>query len=194
MSTRSDFAAAERSVGLLQSLAERWWAFLLRGLVALVFGLMALFWPAVTLVALVLLYGAYALADGVIAIIAAVRGRSVVPRWWLILVGVFGILAGLVTFIWPNITAFALVVIIGAWALTYGVFEVVGAIRLRKEIDNEWLLVLHGVLAVIFGAAMVLLPGAGALALVFVISWFAIVSGVLLLVFAWRLKKHARAA
>jgi uncharacterized membrane protein HdeD (DUF308 family) len=194
MSTRSDFAAAEGSMGLLQSLAERWWAFLLRGLVAVAFGLMALLWPAVTLVALVLLYGAYALADGVIAIIAAVRGRSVLPRWWLVLVGALGIVAGVVTFIWPNITAFALVVIIGAWALIYGVFEIVGAIRLRKEIDNEWLLVLHGVLAVIFGAAMVLLPGAGALALVFVIGWFAIVSGVLLLVFALRLKKHTRAA
>lgn len=195
MATRSDFAPGSAAFLLLPALAENWWMFLLRGIAAIAFGLLSLFWPVLTLLALVLMYGAYAFVDGVFAIVAAARGRGgPMPRWWLALVGALGVFAGLATFFWPDITALVLIAIIGAWALVSGVFEIVGAIRLRKEIDNEWLLILHGVLGVLFGLFVLVQPGAGGLALVWVIGGFALVSGLLLVSFAFRLKKHARAA
>jgi len=113
------------------------------------------------------------------------------PRWWLALVGVLGIVAGLLTYAWPGLTALALLTVIGVWALLYGVSEIVGAIRLRKEIDNEWLLLIHGVLAALFGLMVLVRPGAGALALIWLIASFALASGVLLIALAFRLKSIA---
>ena len=100
-------------------------------------------------------------------------------------------LAGLLTFFWPEITALVLLMFIGAWALIHGVFEIIGAIRLRKEIDNEWMLILSGALSVLFGAAMLVMPSAGALALIWVIGAYSIIFGILFVGFAFRLKKHA---
>jgi uncharacterized membrane protein HdeD (DUF308 family) len=172
-------------------LARHWWVFLIRGLVAIVFGLVGFFYPAATLFTLVLFYGAYALVDGVFAIVSAVRGEEGMgPRWWLAAVGVLGIIAGLVTYLMPGLTTLVLLTVIGVWALLYGVSEIVGAIRLRKEIDNEWLLMMHGALAVLFGLMVLFRPGAGALALIWVIASFAFASGVLLVALAFRLKSH----
>ena len=172
-------------------LARHWWVFLIRGLVAIAFGLVAFFYPGITLVTLVLLYGAYALVDGVFAVVAAVRGKEGMgPRWWLALVGVLGIVAGLVTYLYPGLTTLVLLTVIGIWALLYGITEIIGAIRLRKEIDNEWLLMMHGALAVLFGLMVLFRPGAGALALVWLIASFAFASGVLLIALAFRLKSH----
>jgi uncharacterized membrane protein HdeD (DUF308 family) len=172
-------------------LARHWWVFLVRGLVAIAFGLVAFFYPGVTLVMLVLLYGVYALVDGVFAVIAAVRGKEGMgPRWWLALVGVLGIIAGLVTYFWPGLTALVLLTVIGVWALLYGITEIIGAIRLRKEIDNEWMLMMHGALAVLFGLMVLFRPGAGALALIWLIASFAFASGVLMIALAFRLKSH----
>ena len=172
-------------------LARHWWVFLIRGLVAIAFGLVAFFYPGITLVTLVLLYGAYALVDGVFAVVAAVRGKEGVgPRWWLALVGVLGIVAGLVTYLYPGLTTLVLLTVIGIWALLYGITEIIGAIRLRKEIDNEWLLMMHGALAVLFGLMVLFRPGAGALALIWLIASFAFASGVLLIALAFRLKSH----
>ena len=183
--------AALRSAGL-PALARNWWVFLIRGLVAVAFGLLGLFYPAATLVAFVLVYGTFALVDGVFAIISAARGKEGMgSRWWLALVGVLGIVAGLATYFWPGITALALLMVIGVWALIYGLFEIIGAIRLRKEIDNEWLLLMHGVLAVLFGVLVLARPGAGALALIWLIASFALASGIVLVVFAFALKKRA---
>jgi uncharacterized membrane protein HdeD (DUF308 family) len=176
---------------LLHALAKNWWLLLLRGIAAIIFGILAFAWPGITLLTLVILYGAYALVDGVIAIAAAIRGEGgPQPRWWLVVVGILGILAGLMTFFWPGITALVLLMFIGAWALVHGIFEIIGAIRLRKEIDNEWMLILSGVLSVIFGAAMLFMPGAGALALIWVIGAYSIIFGILFVGFAFRLKKH----
>ena len=175
---------------MLHALEKNWWLFLLRGVVAILFGGLALTWPAITLVALTLVYGAYALADGILAIIAAIKGGSVAPRWWLALVGVVGILFGALTLLWPGITALILLFLIAGWSIASGVMQIVGAIRLRKEIPNEWLLVAGGVLSVLFGIVLFLFPGAGALGLVFTIGVFAIVYGVLLISFALRLRKH----
>jgi uncharacterized membrane protein HdeD (DUF308 family) len=188
----TSLARAALASSIVAPLARQWWVFLIRGIVALAFGLLGFFYPAATLVTLVLFYGAYALVDGVFAAVSAVRGKEGMgPRWWLALVGVLGIVAGLVTFAWPGITTLALLTVIGVWALIYGVFEIVGAIRLRKEIDNEWLLLMHGALAVLFGLVVLLRPGAGALALIWLIASFAFASGVLLIGLAFRLKKVA---
>ena len=195
MAAPSNMARASMGLALLPALARNWWVFLVRGLVAIVFGLVALAWPGATLVTLVLFYGVFALIDGVFAVIAAIRGKGDTgSRWWLAFVGLLGIVAGLVTYFSPGLTALALLVIIGIWALMYGVVEIVGAIRLRKEIDNEWMLIIHGALAALFGIIVLVRPGAGALALIWLIGAFAILSGVLLLAFAFTLKKHARAA
>ena len=177
---------------LLHALARNWWLLLLRGLASILFGVLAIFWPGITLVTLILLYGAFALADGVFAIVAAMRGEGgPMPRWWLVVVGLLGIAVGLMSFVWPGITALALMALIGAWALIRGVFEIVGAVRLRKEIDNEWMLILSGTLSVLFGALVLIMPGAGALALVWLIGAYAIVAGLALVGLAFRLKGHA---
>jgi len=177
---------------LLHGLAKNWWLLLLRGIAAIVFGILAFAWPGITLLSLVILYGAYALVDGVLSIAAAIGGGGgATPRWWLVVVGLLGIAAGLLTFFWPQITALVLLMFIGAWALIHGVFEIIGAIRLRKEIDNEWMLILSGALSVVFGAAMLVMPGAGALALIWVIGAYSIIFGILFVGFAFRLKKHA---
>jgi uncharacterized membrane protein HdeD (DUF308 family) len=178
---------------LLHGLAKNWWLLLLRGIAAIIFGILAFAWPGITLLSLVILYGAYALVDGVLSIAAAIGGGggAATPRWWLIVVGLLGIAAGLLTFFWPQITALVLLMFIGAWALIHGVFEIIGAIRLRKEIDNEWMLILSGALSVLFGAAMLIMPGAGALALIWVIGAYSIIFGILFVGFAFRLKKHA---
>jgi uncharacterized membrane protein HdeD (DUF308 family) len=165
---------------------------MLRGIAAVIFGVLAFVWPGVTLLTLVLFYGAYALVDGVFSLIAAFTGKSHGgAAWWLILVGLLGIAAGIVTFAWPGISAVVLIMLIGAWAVVCGIFEIIGAIQLRKEIDNEWLLILSGIVSVLFGFGVMAFPGAGALALVWVIAGFAIAFGILWIALALRLKKHA---
>jgi uncharacterized membrane protein HdeD (DUF308 family) len=176
---------------LLHALAKNWWLLLLRGIAAVAFGVLAFAWPGLTLYALILLYGAYALADGVIAIIAAITGNAPVGRWWLAIVGILGIAVGALIVMLPGVTALVLLFTIAGWAVAIGVLQIIGAIRLRKEIDNEWLLILSGAISVLFGLALVLHPGAGALALVWVIATYAIIAGVLYIGLALRLKKHA---
>jgi uncharacterized membrane protein HdeD (DUF308 family) len=180
---------------MLQALAKCWWLLLLRGIAAIVFGVLAFIWPGLTLVTLVLLYGAFALVDGVLALIAAFTGSArPAPTWWLVVVGLLGIAAGIVTFVYPGITAVLLVIFIGAWALVHGIFEIIGAIKLRKEIDNEWTLILGGVLSVLFGGLIMLAPGAGALGLIWAIAAYSIVFGILFVALALRLRKHNPAA
>ena len=180
---------------MLHALAKCWWLLLLRGIAAIIFGVLAFIWPGLTLVTLVLLYGAFALVDGVLSLIAAFSGSAKpVPTWWLIVVGLLGIAAGIVTFLWPGITAILLIYFIGAWALVHGIFEIIGAIQLRKEIDNEWMLILGGVLSVVFGAIVLIAPGAGALALIWVIASYSIVFGITFVALALRLRKHSHPA
>ena len=176
---------------MLHMLAKAWWLVLLRGIAGIVFGVLAFMWPGLTLITLVLFYGAYALVDGVLSLIAAFTGGTKpVPTWWLVVVGLMGIIAGLVTFMYPGITALVLIFFIGGWSIAHGVFEIVGAIKLRKEIDNEWWLILAGALSVIFGLIVLVAPGAGALALIWVIAAYSIVFGVLLVGLALKLRKH----
>jgi uncharacterized membrane protein HdeD (DUF308 family) len=174
----------------LRPLTRSWWLILLRGIASILFGIAAFVWPGLTVLALTLLYGAFAMADGILALGAAVTGsgeRSI-PTWWLVVIGLLGIAAGTVAFLWPGLTAFALVIMIGAWAVAIGVMQIIGAIWLRHEIEDEWLLIAAGILSVLFGAAVLLKPGAGALALAWAIGAFAILSGILLVAFALRIK------
>jgi len=178
-----------RSV-LASALAENWWLILLRGIAAILFGVLALIWPGVTIVTLVILFAAYALVDGVFALVAAIRGGTMFPRWWLALVGIAGVVAGLYSFFFPGAAALVLILLIGWWSIVKGVFEIVGAISLRKEIDNELMLIFAGALSVAFGIVVILFPGAGALALVWIIAIYAIIFGFAFVGLAFRLKRH----
>jgi uncharacterized membrane protein HdeD (DUF308 family) len=192
MQTTREMTAPLPGRPMLHALAKCWWLLLLRGIAAILFGVLAFAWPGLTLVTLVLLYGAFALVDGVISLIAAFSGSAKpVPTWWLVVVGVLGIAAGVVTFVWPGITAILLILFIGAWAFVHGIFEIIGAIQLRKEIDNEWMLILGGVLSVVFGLIVLFAPGAGALALIWVIAAYSIIFGITFVALALRLRKHS---
>jgi uncharacterized membrane protein HdeD (DUF308 family) len=144
---------------MVHALAKNWWLLLLRGIAAIIFGLLAFVWPGLTLLTLILFYGAFALVDGVLAIVAAIAGGAPAPRWWLAIVGILGIAAGLLTFLMPGLSALVLLFFIAGWAIATGVFQIIGAIRLRREIDNEWLLILSGVISVLFGVGVMLAPG-----------------------------------
>jgi uncharacterized membrane protein HdeD (DUF308 family) len=174
---------------MLEILARYWWVLLIRGIAAIAFGVLAFVWPGLTLATLILLFGAFALVDGVFALVTAIAGRRQDESWWLgILRGVIGIGIGVVTFVDPAITALALVLYIAAWALASGVLEIAAAIRLRNEIEGEWALALAGVLSIAFAGLLLWAPGAGALALLWWIAAWALVLGVLLVLESFKLR------
>ena len=178
---------------MLVVFTSSWWALVLRGLAAIGFGVLAFLWPHITLTALVFLWGAYALVDGVLAIAAGVKSHGENKRWWVLLLeGILGVAAGAIAFVIPGITALVLLIVIAAWAMVTGVFEIAAAIQLRKFIKGEWLLALAGVASVLFGFALLLSPGAGAIALVWLIGAYAIVFGVLLIGLGLRLHSLVR--
>lgn len=179
-----------QSPATLPEATGNWWALLFRGIFAVLFGLAALIWPGLTLFVLIVMYGAYALVDGVFAVVAGIRAGSGSRRWLLVAEGALGILAGLVVLAWPGIGAFAVLYIIAFWAIFGGIFRVVAAISLRREIDNEWAMALSGVLSIIFGVVLAVLPGVGLLSLVWVIGIFALGVGATLIVLAFRLRSH----
>jgi uncharacterized membrane protein HdeD (DUF308 family) len=164
-------------------LGRAWWMLILRGTVALLFGMLALFWPALTLLLLITLFSAYAIAGGVVAIVGAIRYRATHAGWWVpLLLGICSIGAGLIAALVPGITTLVLVAIIGANAIITGVFDLIAATRLRARVRNAWMLVLTGVLSLLFGVFVLLFPGAGALALVWLIGAYALFTGSLLFV------------
>ena len=177
---------------MLTQLTRNWWAVALRGVVAILFGVLALVWPSLTLGILVLFFGAYMFVDGVFAIIAAFTNRAGHDSWWILLIeGLMGIGAGIITFLRPGLASFALLFIIAFWAITTGVLEIVAAIRLRKEIQGEWLLALSGVISFVLGILLLLFPAAGILTVVWMIGWYAILFGAILLSLGWRLHQYA---
>jgi len=169
-------------------LARNWWAIALRGVAAIIFGIMALLMPAITLAALILLFGVFAVVEGIFSVIAAVRGHSGAPRWFLLLEGVVGIAAGVVAFVWPGLTAIVLLYVIAAWAIITGVLEIAAAARLHNRIRGEWWLVLGGILSVVAGVWMMRSPGSGALAVVLLIGAYVLLFGILQVVLAFRLR------
>jgi uncharacterized membrane protein HdeD (DUF308 family) len=173
-------------------LARSWWMLALQGVAALLFGVLALLWPGLTLLWLVAMFAAYAILTGAFALYGAVKNRTMDKGWWLILVlGLVSVAAGVLAIFYPGVTALALVLLMGVNALVTGAFEIAVAIRLRKTVPNEWLLILAGVISIVFGAFVLIFPGAGALALVWLISFYAMLSGVLLLSLAFRVKGWA---
>lgn len=174
---------------MLEQLTRNWWALALRGVVAILFALIAFSQPGITLVALVWLWGAYALVDGVFAVLTGVRAAGQHERWGMLLLeGISGIAAGLIAFAWTGITALVLVYLIAAWAIVTGSFAIVAAVRLREMIDGEWLLGVSGALSILLGVLIMARPGAGLVALVWMIGIYALVFGVVLLALAFRLR------
>src|SRR6185503_3686502 len=169
---------------LLHGLAQNWWAFLFRGILAIAIGVLAFMWPGITLVSLVLLFGIYAAADGILALASAITGHTPMPRWWLAIVGIAGLAAAFMAFTRPELTLAVLLIVIAAWAIVFGIMEIIGAIQLRKEIDNEWFLILSGIAAVIFGCILLFRPGLGTLTLIFTFGTFAVIEGLLLIGFS----------
>lgn len=174
----------------LAVLAKNWWIVALRGVAAILFGILTAIVPGLSLAALVMLFGAYALIEGGFNIIAAVRGATGDRPWWaLLLEGLVSVAAGVIAFVMPGLTALALVYLIAAWAVLTGVLEIAAAVRLRKHITGEWWLALTGVLSIAFGVLVSLYPGAGALVMVLWIGAYAIIFGVLLLIVAFKLRR-----
>ena len=174
-------------------LAHNWWSLVLRGVIAILLGLVTFAWPGITLGALVLLFGAYALIDGIISIIGAVRASAAHERWGALLIeGIAGIAAGIITAVWPSITAFALVCVIAAWAIVTGILEIIAAVELRKYIRGEWLLAVSGVASVLFGALMLAAPLAGALVIAIWVGAYALVFGAFLVALGFRLRSWTR--
>jgi uncharacterized membrane protein HdeD (DUF308 family) len=166
---------------------------ILRGIAALVFGIVVLAWPGLALATLLVMFGAFCLADGVLGVWAAISGGSD-HRWLQLVWALVSIGAGLATLLVPGVTAIALLFYIGAWAITSGALQIVSAIQLRREIEGEWLLMLNGLLAVAFGLLLFARPGAGAMAIVTILGVFAIVSGGALILLGWRARSFVHAA
>lgn len=176
-------------------LARVWWAVALRGILAIAFGILAILWPGMFWLAVVITFAAYALVDGVFALVAAVRGdRDAGPRWALVLEGIVSIGAGIVAFAWQGITEVVLLWVIAGWAIVTGVLGIVAAVKLRKEIRGEWALALSGILSIVLGAGLVVLPGPGLLVIAWWVGANSIVFGVLLVVLGVRLRGPARMA
>jgi uncharacterized membrane protein HdeD (DUF308 family) len=177
---------------LLRTLHRAWWLVLLRGVLAIVFGLIAWVWPKLTLFVLVAFWGAYALVDGALALVAGFRLRAENgPLWSVIVVGLLGIGAGAAALLWPGMTALVMLMFIASWAIAIGTFQIVTAVRLRREIENEWRMGVAGALSILLGVLLIMNPNAGWVTLVWLIGGFSIVFGVLLVMLAVRLKRHA---
>lgn len=169
--------------------SRSWWILALRGAIAILFGVLALFWPGLTLLGLVALFAAYALIGGAISVVGAARNRKKDDDWWWpFLLGLVSIGAGVIAVVHPGLTVLVLVLLIGANALITGVLDIVAAIRLRRTMRNEWLLALSGVASVLFGILVFLFPQAGALAVIWLISLYALITGALLLALGFRMR------
>jgi len=176
---------------MVETLTRNWWMWLIRGIAAIIFGILAFRWPGATIVVIGILFGAYALVDGIFAIFATVRAAQTQQRWWPFLIeGIVGILIAAITFYDIRITLLALYLTIAAWAILTGILEIVAAIQLRKHIANEIWLIIAGIASIAFGALMIYYPLAGALAIVWLIAAYAIVFGILMIGFALRLRGH----
>ncbi|GAB3507785.1 uncharacterized membrane protein HdeD (DUF308 family) [Amycolatopsis cihanbeyliensis] len=179
---------------MLELLRRQWWLVVLRGAVAVLFGILAVAWPGITVLALAVLWGAYVLVDGIAAAVIGLTGGPIpgADRWAHVLLGALGVLTGALALVWPEITVLVLLLLIAAWSIVAGVLQVAAAIRLRKVIDNEWLLALTGVIALALGVLLIVQPAEGALALVVAIGIFAAVWGMALIVLGFRLRSFGR--
>jgi uncharacterized membrane protein HdeD (DUF308 family) len=174
---------------MLSLVSRDWWVYAIRGIAAILFGIMALIWPALTLAVLVLLFGAYAFVDGVALLVALARGDVLARRhkWVTGLMGALGIGAAIVTLVLPGMTALTLLYVVAIWAIIMGILQIVAAIEFRREIDGELFMVFGGILSIAFGGVLVAFPGAGLLSLVWLVGFWAELFGFSSLGFAYRL-------
>jgi uncharacterized membrane protein HdeD (DUF308 family) len=174
---------------MIETLKRHWWVPVIRGIAAVVFGVIAFVYPGITIATLVLFFGAWVLIDGIFRVVGAIGHRASDPDWgWHIVIGIVGIIVGLLTFHAPQITALALIIYIAAWALMVGATEIAFAIKLRREIKGEWFLILMGLASIIFAILLLWNPIAGAAAVIWLIAWYAVILGILAIFFGFRLK------
>lgn len=178
---------------MLVVFAQRWWVMAIRGIVALLFGLTAFFWPGVALTALGLLFGGYALVDGILSLTAAFLGVPRTDRWWmLVFEGIAGIVVAVLTIAWPAITVLVLLYMIAAWAVITGAFELWAAFELRRHLTGEWTLILAGIASIVFGVLLMVAPVAGELVLAWWIGGYALAFGILMILLSLRLRQWLR--
>jgi uncharacterized membrane protein HdeD (DUF308 family) len=184
-------AGTKRRRKMLEMLSRYWWAFVVRGIFAILFGILAYAWPGITLATLIIFFGAYVLIDGILLVIKTIgKWGERDDRWLLLLEGLLGIGVGVITFVAPGITAVALIFFIAAWSLATGVLEIAAAIRLRKEIQGEGWMILSGIASIVFAVLVMFFPGAGALGLLWLIAAYAIIFGVMLVILGIKLRGH----
>ncbi len=175
---------------MVRTLSQNWWLLVLRGVLAILFGVLTFVWPGITILTLIILFGVYAIVDGLVAVGTGIARTKDSPRWWTFLVeGLISIAAGVVALIWPGLATLVLLYVIASWAIFTGILEIVTAIRLRHEITNEWMLGLGGLLSVLLGVLIFFQPAAGSLAIVWTIASYAVLFGILLIVLGFRLRK-----
>ncbi len=177
----------------LDALTERWWVPVVRGIAAIIFGVLALAVPSIGLLALVIMFGAYAIVDGVFNLVLATRAGRAGERWgWFVFEGIISIAAGVIAFVYPGITTLALLYVIAAWAIVTGIAEIAAAVKLRRVVTGEWMLALAGVLSIAFGVILFASPVSGALAVAWLIATYAIIFGVVLVGLGMRLHRLRR--
>ncbi|UYP18840.1 HdeD family acid-resistance protein [Rhodococcus sp. Z13] len=191
MSTSSTSSPAGPFAALFKQI---WWVVLLRGILAVLFGVIALAWPGITVWALVVVFAAYSIVDGIVLAVQSVRDKAEGWGWWLAM-GVVSVIAGLVALFWPGITALVLLYVIAFYAILFGITGIVGGIRFRKLHESGWVWsVLAGVIAVLFGIVLLIFPGEGILGLIVLLGIYAILFGVLLIVLAFQVRSAAKKA
>ena len=174
----------------MTNLTRNWWLVVLRGLLGILFGLIAIFWPGLTFLILVLMFGIYAMVDGVFAMLTGVVSSKYSPRWWVFLLeGVVSFAAGLIAILRPGLAAFVLIAVIASWAILTGILEIAAAIRLRREITNEWMLAFAGFVSIVLGVLLFFQPAAGGLVLTLMIGSYALIFGIILVILGFRLRK-----
>lgn len=175
--------------GISDLYRQAWWTLLIRGIFAVLFGIVATTWPGLTLAMLIIFFGAFVLIHGVMTVIGSIMARREVDDWWVVLLeGIVGIIIGVITLAWPGLTGLILAYFIAAWALVTGILKILGAIRLRKEIQGEWLFIIAGIISVIFGILVFARPLAGALAITWIIGVYAILLGMLAMVLSFQVR------
>jgi uncharacterized membrane protein HdeD (DUF308 family) len=170
-----------------QIMQRSWMSLLFRGVLAIIFGIIALVAPGIALLAIIIVFGAYALVDGILAAVVAIQERNVLPRWgWLLMEGLAGIILGIIAFVWPGETAFVLLYIVAAWAIVTGMLEIGAAVTIE-----DWLIGLAGIVSVAFGILLLARPGAGLLSILWLLGIYALVFGVILVVNAFQLRTRS---
>src|SRR5258708_37177945 len=189
MSLQKGCRTMQRTSAPSNLMVRHWWSLVLRGILAVIFGILVIALPGLALTSLVLLIGAYMFVDGILAIAGSLTHREQYQHWWLTLIeGIIGVIAGIIAFIYPGLTALTILIVIGVWAIFTAIFDIIAPIPLREVIHDEWLLLISGILSILFGLFVLFFPGTGALAILGIIAAYAIIFGVLLIILGFRLR------